>query len=94
MIIDIYVSNEMFTAAEAEILKQNIEFYCRTPKGSLPQMRNFGIDYTMLDTSFQEFRRSATVDIITGLRKFYSVQISEINITSDENGEAKIKIKI
>lgn len=92
--IDVSVSNSKFKESEANILKQNIIFFCNTPKGSLPQMRGYGLDFTILDEPFSTFRRKATVDIITGVRNYYNVQISDIKVTADENGKVTVKIKI
>ena len=79
---------------KAETLKRNIEFFCRTPKGSLPQMRDFGLDYSILDRPFGEMRMYATVDIITGIRKYYEIQITDINVTAETDGSVNINIKI
>ena len=92
--IDVSVSNSKFKESEANTLKQNIRFFCNTPKGSLPQMRGYGLDFTILDEPFSTLRRKATVDIITGVRNYYNVQISDIKVTADENGKVTVKIKI
>ncbi len=78
--------NSIDDTAEAETLRRNIEFYCRTPRGSLPQMRLYGIDFSVLDGSFETVRRKLTVDIISGIRDTFNVQIRDIKITANENG--------
>lgn len=75
-------------------LQKNIIFFCKTPLGSLPQRRDFGIDYSILEEPFPIMRMKATVAIVSGLRKFYGVSVSKIDITADENGKVKIKITI
>lgn len=92
--IDVSVSNNKFKEREANILKQNIIFFCNTPKGSLPQMRGYGLDFTILDEPFSILRRKVTVDIITGVRNYYNVQINDIKVTADENGKIIVKIEI
>lgn len=88
---------QVFTPGEdtdARILCDNIIFFCTTPKGSLPQMRDYGIDYDALDKPFAQMRMILTVSIISGIRKYYGMQIRDIDITADKGGEAMIKIKI
>lgn len=92
--IDIEIANGDTDTEAAEILKKNIIFFCNTPLGSLPQRREFGIDYSILDAPFQTLRMRATVDIISAVRKFYGVQICNINITADQHGGVKLKIII
>lgn len=57
-------------------------------------MRDFGLDYSILDRPFGEMRMYATVDIITGIRKYYEIQITDINVTADTDGSVNINIKI
>lgn len=92
--VDVTVSNSRFEEREANVLKQNIIFFCTTPKGSLPQMRGYGLDFTILDEPFSTLRMKATVDIISGVRDYYGVQINEIKVTADGNGKTNIKIII
>lgn len=92
--VDVIVSDSRYKEREANALKQNIIFFCTTPKGSLPQNRGYGLDFTILDEPFAMLRMKATVSIITGVRNYYGVQINEINVTADVNGGTKIKITI
>lgn len=92
--VELSANKKEMTDAEIETLKKNIMFFCSTPKGSLPQNRDFGLDPTITDEPFSHLRMRATVDIVTGVRKFYNVQLTEINITADENGGIKVKISI
>ncbi len=92
--VDVTVSNSRFKEREANVLKQNIIFFCNTPKGSLPQMRGYGLDFTILDEPFSTLRMKATVDIISGVRDYYGVQINDIRVTADGNGKTNIKIII
>ncbi len=77
-----------------ENLQKNILFFCKTPLGSLPQRRDFGIDYSILEEPFPVMRMKATVAIVSGLRKFYGVNVSKIDISADESGKVRIKIII
>ncbi|MGN0162453.1 MAG: hypothetical protein ACI4EA_02575 [Candidatus Ornithomonoglobus sp.] len=83
---DITIKNISVTDNEAEALKRNIEFYCSTPRGSLPQMRNYGLDFSVIGESYSAAKRKLTVDIISGVRDTFGVQISRIDVDADENG--------
>lgn len=94
MTFDVNIANNTITDAAAEVLKKNIMFYCKTPRGSLPQMRGYGLDYSIIDEPFPIFRMRATVDIVTGLRDNCGVSVDTINITAGENGSVTINISI
>lgn len=98
---DTELESDSLTAEEIAQLKENIDFFCNTPKGSLPQMREYGIDFDIFDKPFNVTKTRATVDIIKGLRKYYSIgieggklQIESIKITANTNGGMKLKIRI
>lgn len=80
--------------AQALITAENIKFFCRTPKGSLPQMRDYGIDFTVFDEPPQVIKARLTVDIVSGIRKYFDINVKEIEITADMNGRVKVRIKI
>lgn len=92
--VELNSNKKDMTDTKIEMLQKNIMFFCNTPEGSLPQNRDFGLDPTITDEPFPRLRMRATVDIVTGVRKFYNVQLTEINITADENGNIKVKISI
>lgn len=95
MTIDaVEIASSTMTDAEAELLRKNIIFFCRTPKGSLPQMREYGLDFSIIDEPFPIFQTKATVDIVTGVRKYYNINIGTIDITADEDGKVKIVIGV
>ncbi len=71
----------------AESLKRNIQFFCQTPRGSLPQMRDYGIDYSFLGENASVAKRKLTVGIISGIREQFGIQISNIYVTEDEETE-------
>lgn len=77
------ISNISLSEAAEETLKRNIQFFCQTPRGSLPQMRSYGISYDFLGEDIQTARRKLTVDIISGVREFFGLRIKEINIEPD-----------
>lgn len=81
------------TTEDAETLKDNIVFFCTTPKGSLPQNREYGLDFSVLDKPFAELKMKLTVDIITGIRKYYGIQITDIGISAKANGGVEVKIE-
>lgn len=91
---NITVNNISVPETEAETLKRNIQFYCTTPRGSLPQMRNYGIDFSVLGESYTTAKRKLTVDIISGVRDTFGVQINRIDVTADENGNYIVTIII
>lgn len=80
--------------AAALITVKNIKFFCRTPKGSLAQMRDYGIDFTVFDEPVNVIKRKLTVDIVSGIRKFFDITVSEISVTADKEGKIKVFIKI
>ena len=92
--VELQTENNTMTDAAAELLKRNIIFFCNTPRGSLPQMRDFGFDFSVFDEPFPIFRMKATVDILSGIRAQYGIQPKTIDITADGNGGVKLKISI
>lgn len=92
--VDLQIANNRMSKAAAELLKKNIMFFCNTPKGSLPQRRGFGLDWTMFDDPFPTFRARATVDILRGIQNEYGVRLSTIDISADNEGGVKVKISI
>ena len=92
--VELQNADKTITDAAAELMKRNIMFFCNTPKGSLPQMRDFGLDFSIFDEPFPIFRMKATVDILSGLRAQYGIQPKTIDITADENGSVKLKINV
>ena len=83
-------STDKGAAAEQKI--RDIIFFCETPKGSLPQMRDYGLDYTNIDENFVLFRRNATVDIIRGLRKHLSINVKNIDIKQNLEGVTTLNL--
>ncbi len=92
MIVD--VQSKTLSEAEMAVIKRNIQFFCNIPRGSLPQMRNYGIDFSAVGEGYDIAKRKLTVDIISGVRDTFGIHISEIDITADENGDYKVNIKI
>lgn len=84
-------STDKDAAAEQKI--RDIIFFCETPKGSLPQMRDYGLDYTNIDENFALFRRNATVDIIRGLRKHLSINVKNIDLTQNLEGVTTLNLE-
>ena len=85
-------STDKDAAAEQKI--RDIIFFCETPKGSLPQMRDYGLDYTNIDENFALFRRNATVDIIRGLRKHLSINVKNIDLTQNLEGVTTLNLEL
>ncbi len=75
-------------------LAENIKFFCRTPKGSLPQMRDYGIDFTVFDEPINVIKTRLTVEIVEGIRKFFDITVDEIIVTADTDGKVNVYIKI
>lgn len=84
-------STDKDAATEQKI--RDIIFFCETPKGSLPQMRNYGLDYTNIDENFALFRRNATVDIIRGLREHLNINVKNINLTQNLEGITTLNLE-
>ena len=94
LMLETEITNSTMTEEAAALLMENIKFFIRTPKGSLPLMRGYGFDYSIIDEPFQIFRTKATVDIVTGIRNYYGVTLNTIDIKADENGNITIEISI
>ncbi|MDO5397465.1 MAG: hypothetical protein Q4G33_06005 [bacterium] len=84
MVLDITATK--YTEAEAARLKRDMEFYFSTPRGSLPQMRNYGIDYSVFDLPVHQLQQRLTVEIITGMRGQFGINPQKVTVTADENG--------
>lgn len=96
--INVNVSlSDKWNGTDTKKIKQlikNIQFFCNTPKGSLPLMRDYGFDFTILDEPMATVKMKATVDIISGIRKYFNIQIIDIEVIPDTDGSLKIKIQI
>lgn len=90
--VQVNIKYSQMSDSEADVLRENIMFFCNTPKGSLPQNREYGLDSSIMDESFPILRMRATVDIVTGIRKFYKVNLTEIKVTADSEGGIKVKV--
>lgn len=92
----ISISNDMGEREKNKIKKliSDIEFLCRTPRGSIPLMRDFGIDYDAVDSNFAIARRKIMISATEGIRKYFGITVSDIDVTADEDGKMKICIKI
>lgn len=84
MVLDITTTK--YTEAEAARLKRDMEFYFSTPRGSIPQMRNYGIDYSIFDLPISQLRQRLTVEIITGMREQFGINPQKVTVTADANG--------
>ena len=91
--VDLSVEKTKMTSDEVSLLQKNIAFWLNTPRGSLPQMRDFGLN-DVIDEPLQTFKMKITVDTISKVRELYGVKIKTINVTADENGKATLKITI
>lgn len=91
---NVTIKNISVTDAEAETLKRNIRFFCSVPRGTLPQMRDYGIDFGVIGDNPNSVKRRLTVDIIGGIRKYFNVRISRIEVTTDGNGGYTVNIII
>lgn len=94
MVTETKIQNASLSDEEAEQLKKNISFFCSTPKGSLPQMRGYGIDFSVIGEGYEMAKRKLTVDIVSGVRDTFGVHISDIKVIADENGNYSAIITI
>lgn len=51
-------------------IKQNVAFILATQKGTVPYMRDFGIDYGQLDTHGAVGRARVTADVIRAIKTY------------------------
>ena len=54
--VDLSVEKTKMTSDEVSLLQKNIAFWLNTPRGSLPQMRDFGLNYDVIDEPLQTFK--------------------------------------
>lgn len=80
--------------AVALCMVKNIQFFCQTPKGSLPQMRDYGVDFSVVGEPISVIKTRLTVDIVSGIRKYFDITVSEISVTADGDGNIRVYIKI
>ena len=92
--IQLQVTNDKLTDLEAQILEDNIKFYCNTPRGSLVQNRSYGLDFSIFDEPFAILRMKATVDIVSGIQREYGVHINTIDIQPADDSGVIIKISV
>ena len=69
--VDLSVEKNQMTSDEVSLLQKNIAFWLNTPRGSLPQMRDFGLNYDVIDEPLQTFKMKITVDTISKVRELY-----------------------
>ena len=92
--VELSVEKREMTEDEKRALIEDLRFFCNTPKGNLPLNREFGFDHTIADEPFERLRMRATVDIVTGARKFFGINLTQVKVTANENGETNIKVTV
>jgi len=85
--VNVAIKNIPVADETAENLKRNIQFFCKTPRGSLPQMRGYGIDYSFLGENASVAKRKLTVGIISGIRAQFGIQVSNIYVSEDTESD-------
>lgn len=77
-----------------DVAISNIKHFCKTPKGSIPLMRDYGIDYNAVDEPFFKAKQKICISVVGGVRKYFGINISNIDVTANEEGKLNLKIII
>lgn len=73
-----------------EEISQNIAFLLSTPKGSVPMMRDLGIDLSLLDDPTPQAKAKLKVEIIRQIEKYEPrAKIEAVKIEQDSEGKLK-----
>ena len=80
---------------ELEEIIQNVKTIISTPKGSVPLMRDFGVDWQVIDTLTPELELKLKEEIFTQIERWEKrVKVKTISINADETGRTKIHVKL
>lgn len=73
-----------------EEVAQNVAFLLSTPKGSVPMMRDLGIDTSLLDDPTPRAKAKLKVEIIRQIKKCEPrVKIEVLKVEQDSEGRLK-----
>ncbi len=74
-------------------IEQNIRMILRTPKGSVPLHRDFGISYNFLDLPLNKAIVVLRNEIVKSIRRWERrVDIEEVKVEPSEGGTLQVKI--
>ena len=74
-------------------IEQNIRMILRTPKGSVPLHRDFGISYDFLDLPLNKAIVVLRNEIVKSIRRWERrVEIEEVKVEPSEGGALQVKI--
>ena len=77
-----------------EEVSQNIAFLLSTPKGSVPMMRDLGIDTSLLDDPTPQAKAKLKAQIIDQIRRYEPrAKIKEIKLVESEEGKLEPKLR-
>ena len=82
-------------ATEEDEIMQNVKTICKTPKGSVPLDRDFGVDADFLDTPTPSAMAQIQREIIGAIRKYEPrAKVEQVKFENDNNGKLCVKVKI
>ena len=77
-----------------EEVAQNIAFLLSTPKGSVPMMRDFGIDAGLLDEPTPKTKAKLKAQVIEQIQRYETrAKIKEIELAESEEGKLEPKLR-
>ena len=77
-----------------EEVAQNIAFLLSTPKGSVPMMRDLGIDTGLLDDPTPQAKVKLKAQIVDQIQKYEPrAKIKEIELVENKEGKLKPRLR-
>ena len=82
-------------AEEIEEILQNVAIIIATPKGSVPLDREFGVDYSFLDTPTPKALALFRAEVVKAIEKYESrVKVLEVDFCADPGSPEKLLPKV
>lgn len=73
---------------------ENLRILYQTPIGTIPMERDKGIDTSSLSMPTEASISLLSVEIIKKTRQYSNLEVSELEITSDDNGKLTAKVVV
>lgn len=73
---------------------ENLRMLYQTPIGTIPMERDKGIDTSSLSMPTEASKSLLSVEIIKKTRQYSNLEVSELEITSDDNGKLTAKVVV
>ncbi len=81
--------------SELEEIIQNVKTIISTPKGSVPLMRDFGVDWQVIDTLTPELELKLKEEIFTQIERWEKrAKVTKISILPDKDGKPTVTLTL